>query len=101
MVCNIFFHQVAAKRCGKVFSKSSKQEKSKKGKRGGSSRPGKKAEPNAEMEREDEQLSEKKKIEIMVQWALNGFEPSGPEGFAPSEGKSELLMTVFTLSDMT
>lgn len=90
--------EIAAKRCGKVFSKSGKQEKSKKGKRGGSSRPGKKAEPNAEMEREDEQLSEKKKIEIMVQWALNGFEPSGPEGFAPSE--EDMVDTPVPLNEM-
>lgn len=71
--------EVAARRCGKVFSKGNKQQ-SKKGKRGG-----KKTEPNAVMAKEDEQLSDKEKIEIMVQWAINGFEPSGPDGFAPSE----------------
>ena len=37
-------------------------------------------------EKEDEPLSDRERQELMVQWAVNGFKPSGPKGFAPTEG---------------
>ena len=72
-----------------MFIKGSNQQPTK-AKQGSRTRPAKKAE-GKNTEKQDEPLNEKEKIGIMVQWAVNGFKPSGPEGFAPSEGKSHTL----------
>lgn len=37
-------------------------------------------------EQEDELLTEKERTTLILQWAMNGFKPSGPKGFAPAEG---------------
>ena len=36
-------------------------------------------------EQQDEALSDREREEIMLKWAVSGFKPSGPKGFAPTE----------------
>ena len=45
-----------------------------------------KIEQKESSEQKDEALSDKEREEIMVKWAVSGFKPSGPKGFAPTEG---------------
>ena len=37
-------------------------------------------------QQKDEVLTDKEKQDMMLEWAMNGFKPSGPKGFAPTEG---------------
>lgn len=37
-------------------------------------------------EQNTEPLSDKEREELMVKWAVSGFKPTGPQGFAPTEG---------------
>jgi len=75
---------VAAKRCGKVFTKPDNQQL-KKNKQSGRTRQSK-VEQKESLEQKDEVLSDREREEIMVKWAVSGFKPSGPRGFAPTEG---------------
>lgn len=75
---------MAARRCGKVFTKTSDQ-KTRKSKQGSRTRQAKVKEKET-LEEMNEPLSDKEREEMMVKWALDGFKPSGPQGFAPTEG---------------
>ena len=77
-------YQVAAKRCGKVFTKPDNQQL-KKSKKGDRTRQAK-IEQKESSEQKEETLSDREREEIMVKWAASGFKPSGPKGFAPTEG---------------
>ncbi|KAJ7381239.1 hypothetical protein OS493_001355 [Desmophyllum pertusum] len=81
--------EVAARRCGKVFTKSSNQQPTKT-KQGSRTRQAK-IEAKDTSEQKDEPLSDKEREEMMVQWAVNGFKPSGPKGFVPTE--SDMIQT--------
>ena len=75
---------MAARRCGKVFMKTPDKQATQTKK---SSRTRQaKIEAKETKEQEDEPLSDRERQELMVQWAVNGFKPSGPKGFAPTEG---------------
>ena len=37
-------------------------------------------------QQKDDVLTDKEKQDMMLEWAMNGFKPSGPKGFAPTEG---------------
>lgn len=78
------FHQVAARRCGKAFTKTNNQQ-TRKSKQGSRTRQAK-VEEKETSEQNDEPLSDKERDEMMVKWAVNGFKPTGPKGFAPTEG---------------
>ncbi|KAK2570266.1 DNA (cytosine-5)-methyltransferase 3A [Acropora cervicornis] len=39
----------------------------------------------AGLHEDQEPLGERERQEMMVQWAMNGFKPNGPKGFAPTE----------------
>ena len=57
----------------------------KKNKQGGRTRQAK-DEQKESSEQKGEALSDREREEIMVKWAVSGFKPSGPKGFAPPEG---------------
>ena len=57
-------------------------------------------------EQNEEPLGERDRQEMMVQWAVSGFKPSGPKGFAPTDGihmyivalaKNNKLQSAYTL----
>ena len=76
---------MAASRCGKVFSKSPKNQavQTKKSSR---TRQTKIDANKIAKQQKDEVLTGKEKQDLMLEWAMNGFKPSGPKGFAPTEG---------------
>ena len=76
---------MAASRCGKVFSKSPKNQavQTKKSSR---TRQTKNDANKIAKQQKDEVLTDKEKQDMMLEWAMNGFKPSGPKGFAPTEG---------------
>lgn len=74
---------MAAKRCGKVFTKSDNHQP-RKNKQGGRTRQAV-TEQKESSEQQDEALSDREREEIMLKWAVSGFKPSGPKGFAPTE----------------
>ncbi|KAM7435199.1 hypothetical protein ABFA07_014862 [Porites harrisoni] len=76
--------EVAASRCGKVFSKSPKNQavQTKKSSR---TRQTKIDANKIAKQQKDEVLTDKEKQDMMLEWAMNGFKPSGPKGFAPTE----------------
>ena len=75
---------MAASRCGKVFSKSPKNQavQTKKSR----TRQTKIDANKIAKQQKDEVLTDKEKQDMMLEWAMNGFKPSGPKGFAPTEG---------------
>ena len=75
---------MAAKRCGKVFTKPDDQHL-RKNKQGGRTRQAR-IKQNESTEQKDETLNDREREQIMVKWAVSGFKPSGPKGFAPMEG---------------
>ena len=75
---------MAAKRCGKVFTKPGDQHL-RKNKQGSRTRQAK-IKQKESSEQKDEVLNDKEREQIMVKWAVSGFKPSGPKGFAPKEG---------------
>ncbi|XP_078376058.1 DNA (cytosine-5)-methyltransferase 3A-like isoform X2 [Oculina patagonica] len=75
--------EVAARRCGKAFTKTNNQQ-TRKSKQGSRTRQAK-VEEKETSEQNDEPLSDKERDEMMVKWAVNGFKPTGPKGFAPTE----------------
>lgn len=75
--------EVAAKRCGKVFTRYDDQHL-RKNKQGGRNRQAK-IKQKESSEQKDEALNDKEREQIMVKWAVSGFKPSGPKGFAPTE----------------
>lgn len=74
---------MAAKRCGKVFTRTNQQPR--KRKQGSRTRQAK-VEEKELTEQNAEPLSDKEREELMVKWAVSGFKPTGPQGFAPTEG---------------
>ena len=76
---------MAASRCGKVFSKSPKNQavQTKKSSR---TRQTKIDANKIAKQQKDEVVTDKEKQDMMLEWAMNGFKPSGPKGFAPTEG---------------
>lgn len=75
---------MAARRCGKVFMKTPDKQATQTKK---SSRTRQaKVEEKETKDQEDEPLSDRERQELIVQWAVNGFKPSGPKGFTPTEG---------------
>ena len=75
---------MAARRCGKVFMKTPDKQATQTKK---SSRTRQaKIEAKETKEQEDDPLTDRERQELMVQWAVNGFKPSGPKGFAQTEG---------------
>ena len=76
---------MAASRCGKVFSKSPKNQavQTKKSSR---TRQTKIDANKIAKQQNDEVLTDKEKQDMMLEWAMNGFKPSGRKGFAPTEG---------------
>lgn len=45
-------------------------------------------------QQKDEVLTDKEKQDMMVEWAMNGFKPSGPKGFAPTEGNGNIFALI-------
>lgn len=84
MFINLHLYQVAAKRCGKVFTKPDNQQL-RKNKQGGRTRQAQ-IEQKESSEQKDEALTDREREDVMVKWAVTGFKPSGPKGFAPTEG---------------
>ena len=41
---------------------------------------------NSEINHSDDTLTDNERNELMLAWALSGFQPEGPEAFAPSSG---------------
>ena len=76
---------MAASRSGKVFSKSPKNQavQTKKSSR---TRQTKIEANKIAKQQKDEVLTDKEKQDMMLEWAMNGFKPSGPKSFAPTEG---------------
>ena len=77
--------QVAAKRCGKVFTKTPSKPATQRSK-SSRTRQAKIESKDVMDQQEPEPLSDRERQDMMVQWAVNSFKPSGPKGFAPSEG---------------
>ena len=77
---------MAARRCGKVFTKNQNKE-APRTKQSSRTRQAVIEEKQDTLEQKGEPLNDRDRQEMMVQWAVNGFKPSGPKGFAPTEGK--------------
>ena len=79
---------MAASRCGKVFSRSPKNQavQTKKSSR---TRQTKIDANKIAKQQKEEVLTDKEKQDMMLEWAINGFKPSGPKGFAPTEGNGK------------
>lgn len=77
--------EVAVKRSGKVFAKSPIKQTTQTKKKTASRRAKVGAEQIAGLLEDQEPLGERERQEMMVQWAMNGFKPNGPKGFAPTE----------------
>ena len=82
---------MAASRCRKVFSKSPKNQavQTKKSSR---TRQTKNDANKIAKQQKDEVLTDKEKQDMMLEWAMNGFKPSGPKGFAPTEGNGNMCI---------
>lgn len=76
--------EVAARRCGKVFTKNQNKE-APRTKQSSRTRQAVTEAKQDTLEQKDEPLNDRDRQEMMVQWAVNGFKPSGPKGFAPTE----------------
>lgn len=96
--------EVAARRCGKVFTKNANKQMPQTKR---SSRTRQVKTEAMQTEQEDELLTEKERTTLILQWAMNGFKPSGPKGFSPAEedtspGSNVAVSTVTdVLSDST
>ena len=79
---------MAVKRSGKVFAKSPIRQTTQTKKKTSTRRAKVEAEQIEGLHENQEPLGERGRQEMMVQWAINGFKPNGPKGFAPTEGTS-------------
>ena len=83
--------QVAAQRCKRTFSKAdieSLAPTKNKGKSKQSKKEKSEASGSVKGRDEAETLTEEELHELMLFWASNGFQPTGPQGFMPTaEGK--------------
>ncbi|XP_068671566.1 DNA (cytosine-5)-methyltransferase 3A-like [Montipora capricornis] len=75
--------EVAVRRCRKVFTKTSNKQTTQIKKKTATRKA--KIEAKQTEEQNEEPLGERDRQEMMVQWAVSGFKPSGPKGFAPTD----------------